>query len=274
LSKLPAIQFYPGDWRKDVGVQSLSFHDRGVWFEMLMLMHESENRGLLILNGAPMEEEALARLLGLNKQVLGKTLARLLSTGVAGRDEQTGALMSRRMVRDEYIRQVRTTAGKNGGNPVLVKQNEDKSPDLVNQIPTTGDKQKSTPSSSSSLSTTKPEKQKRAPSAFSLPPWISQVTWDGFEETRRRMRKPMTDAARALIIKRLDKFRQDGQDPEAMVENAIAHGWISVWPIEEGRNGTEVNRSGKDYQGNSSNGDDAGSEDRSGLFEALYGKTG
>ena len=44
--KLPALQFYPGDWRKDLGVQSLSFHDRGVWFEMLMLMHDSENRGV------------------------------------------------------------------------------------------------------------------------------------------------------------------------------------------------------------------------------------
>ena len=49
--KLPAMQFYPGDWRKDIGVQSLSFHDRGVWFEMLMLMHGSERRGVLVLNG-------------------------------------------------------------------------------------------------------------------------------------------------------------------------------------------------------------------------------
>jgi hypothetical protein len=42
MTKLPALQWYPADWRKDPGVQALSLHDRMVWFEMLMLMHESE----------------------------------------------------------------------------------------------------------------------------------------------------------------------------------------------------------------------------------------
>lgn len=58
--KLPAFQFYPGDWRKDPGVQSLSFHDRGVWHEMLCLMHESEERGKLTLNGSGREEQRCA----------------------------------------------------------------------------------------------------------------------------------------------------------------------------------------------------------------------
>jgi len=316
-----------------------------------MLMHESEKRGALVLNGSPMPRASIARVLGIPLGRLNACIDVLLDTGVASLDE-TGAIICRRMLRDQEKRIEQVEAGKRGGNPALkgeyntpgfvyaiqrasdlqVKIGVSVNPqkrlyrlryeskgdtleilatrqvdnmgsseaelhhkyaafasgewfalpeELVKELisalkgkPKGNDNEKQTPSSSSSLSTTKPEKQKRAPSAFSLPPWISQVTWDGFEETRRRMRKPMTDAARALIIKRLDKFRQDGQDPEAMVENAIAHGWISVWPIEEGRNGTEVNRSGKDYQGNSSNGDDAGSEDRSGLFEALYGKTG
>jgi hypothetical protein len=152
-AKLPAIQFYPGDWRKDVGVQSLSFHDRGVWFEILMLMHESERRGLLILNGHSMPEEALARVLGLDKQILTTTLTNLLTSGVAGLDEQTGALMCRRMVRDQHLREIRQEAGKKGGNPALLIQKPttgDKQ--TPKQTPTTGDKQSPTPSSSSSSS--------------------------------------------------------------------------------------------------------------------------
>jgi hypothetical protein len=144
MGKLPAIQFYPGDWRKDVGVQSLAFHDRGVWFEILMLMHESERRGVLTLNGKPMSDDALARLLGLDKQILTTTLSELITTGVASREPDTGALMCRRMVRDESLRKTRTEAGKKGGNPALLIQKT-----------TTEDKQKSTPSSSSSVSTTK-----------------------------------------------------------------------------------------------------------------------
>lgn len=144
MKKIPAFQFYPADWRKDLGVQSLSYFDRGVWFEILCLMHESEQRGKLLLNGRAMSNEVLARSLGLDKQVLTRTLETLLELGVAER-EDSGALINRRMIRDERLRHVRTENGKKGGNPALVNQED-------NQKPTTPVKQKSTPSSSSSSS--------------------------------------------------------------------------------------------------------------------------
>jgi hypothetical protein len=103
-NKIPSFQFYPSDWRSDNGVQSLNYYERGVWFEMLCLMHESEQRGKLILNGKPMPEESLARLLSLDKQALSKTLATLIDFGVCSRDEN-GILYSRRMVKDETERQ-------------------------------------------------------------------------------------------------------------------------------------------------------------------------
>jgi hypothetical protein len=153
MSKLPAFQFYPADWRKDLGVQSLNFHDRGVWFEMLCLMHESERRGVLVLNGAAMDEETLARMLSLDKQILTTTLTTLLARGVASRDPETGALMCRRMVKDENIRKVRTEAGKKGGNPVLLNQITNLlKPVLDGRLEQAG-KQKPTPSSSSSITT-------------------------------------------------------------------------------------------------------------------------
>lgn len=139
--KLPAMQFYPGDWRRDVGVQSLSFHDRGVWFEMLLLMHGSERRGVLVLNGQPMTDEMIARAIGLDNQSFKQTLADLLNTGVACREDSTGAVMNRRMVKDEYLRKVRTACGYKGGNPALLNQNL-----------TFRDKQNRTPSSSLSSS--------------------------------------------------------------------------------------------------------------------------
>lgn len=148
-NKLPSIQFYPGDWKRDPGIQSLGFFERGVWMEILFLMHESSERGVLLLNGKPMTEQALANCLGLDNQILTTTLTTLLDSGVASRRESDGALMNRRMVRDEKLRQTRTKAGSQGGNPALLKQ---KSTSQVNQIPTTGVNQIPTPSSSSSSS--------------------------------------------------------------------------------------------------------------------------
>jgi hypothetical protein len=143
--KLPALQWYAGDWRKDVGVQTLSFHDRGVWFEMLMLMHESEQRGALVLNGHAMTSEMIARAIGLDNQTFNQTLSTLLTLGVAGLDEETGAIVNRRMIRDEKVRKIHQEAGKLGGNPVLLNQNGNQT---VNQ----NGNQKPTPSSSSSSS--------------------------------------------------------------------------------------------------------------------------
>lgn len=104
-------------------------------------MHESPHRGKLMLGEIPMPEEALARLLGLDKQNLTLALSTLLTYGVASKEPSTGALICRRMVRDEILRKVRANAGKQGGNPILLKQKS-----------TTRVKQKPTPSSSVSSS--------------------------------------------------------------------------------------------------------------------------
>jgi hypothetical protein len=140
--KMPAMQFYPADWRKDPGVQALGFHDRGVWFEILCIMHESSERGVLLLNGVPMPMQALANILGLDIQILNQTVTNLTTYGVAKVRHEDGALYSKRMVSDESLCQIRREAGKKGGNPALLNQKSNQEP---NQTPT--------PSSSSSSST-------------------------------------------------------------------------------------------------------------------------
>lgn len=121
--KLPALQFYPGDWRKDVGVQSLDFFDRGVWFEVMCLMHESEDRGRLILNGRPMPDHAIARVLGLSVDRWLEVRTRLVDFGVASEDEN-GVLVNRRMVRDEEVRRQRAKAGQKGGKRKKARKSE------------------------------------------------------------------------------------------------------------------------------------------------------
>lgn len=98
-------------------------------------------------SGSPMTSISLARIIGLPlKQTIG-VMERLVESGVASRDQESGALLNRRMVRDEGLRQVRTEAGRLGGNPNLVKQKSTKEvKDDANQI--------ITPSSSSSTSST------------------------------------------------------------------------------------------------------------------------
>jgi hypothetical protein len=138
--KKPSFQFYPGDWRKDPAIQALDFESRGVWFEMLLLMHESDERGKLVLNGQPIPEDALARILSISVESLKQILSKLLAYGVAKQEQNTGKIYSKRMVEDERITALRREAGRKGG-----KQKPSKTQANV--------KQNRPPSSSTSSST-------------------------------------------------------------------------------------------------------------------------
>lgn len=113
--KLPAFQFYPGDWRKDLAVQSLDYESRGVWHELLCFMHESEERGRLVFpDGSPMDDEAIAQMVGIPEAKWKQIRSKLVSRKVAGEDED-GTLYNRRMCREEAIRQAKRDAGRKGG---------------------------------------------------------------------------------------------------------------------------------------------------------------
>lgn len=139
--KLPAIMFYPSDWHNDVKVQNLSLHDRAIWYELLLIMHVAEERGKLIHNGAPMDTNWLAKKIGIKPAMMQKALHKFCQSGVAYTDDK-GIIYNKRMVQDERLRQVRAEAGKQGGNPVLLNQNNERRL-----------KAKPTPSYSSSVST-------------------------------------------------------------------------------------------------------------------------
>jgi len=125
--KMPSMHFYPADWRKDLAVQSLDYFDRGVWFELLCLMHESDERGVLLLNGRPMPRPVIARLLGLTLEVLDVTLNRIVENGVA-RQRADGAIYSKRMVADEAFCDKRRTAGRIGATVSNARQSSSTTP--------------------------------------------------------------------------------------------------------------------------------------------------
>ena len=115
MAKAPAFQFYPGDWRRDVGVQSLDYEHRGMWIELLCMMWFSDERGRLVLpSGAPLPDGAIARNLGIEEAEWKQKRSTLLTFGVASEDE-SGVFYNRRMVRDEATRRQKADAGRKGG---------------------------------------------------------------------------------------------------------------------------------------------------------------
>lgn len=81
---------------------------------MLCLMFECDRRGYLQLpNGKPMNAEHIARMTGGSTDEVSRQLQELDNSGVFSRTEH-GVIYSRRMVRDESIRQSRAAGGQMG----------------------------------------------------------------------------------------------------------------------------------------------------------------
>lgn len=113
--KRPASQYYWGDWWKDKALHSCSQPARGLWHEMNCLMHEGEPYGHLTLNGNPMQPAQLANLCRITTARCKTMLEELELAGVFSRAE-SGAIFSRRMVRDEASREARAQVGRENGH--------------------------------------------------------------------------------------------------------------------------------------------------------------
>lgn len=116
--RAPWLKFYISDWRSDPAVRICSLAARGLWFEMLCLMHESEPRGSLRVKGIAINDKQLASLVGATAREASALLAELEAAGVFSRDFDN-TIYSRRMRKDEAKAARDKAYGSMGGNPLL-----------------------------------------------------------------------------------------------------------------------------------------------------------
>ena len=171
--KRPSFQFYPSDWLRDTALRSCSTGARGLWIDMICFMHEGSPYGYLKVADKVILPSNLARMVGESVEVVADWLLELQEAGVY--DIDNGAIFSRRMIRDEELRQKRAEGGKLGGNPNLKVNHEVK--------------QKPTPSSSS---TSSPSKKKDSATIVACPLDVSQQVWDDWVTLRKSKKAPIT----------------------------------------------------------------------------------
>ena len=114
----PWMKWYPADWR-DPRLRLCSLAARGLWADMLSYMHEGEPYGHLTIAGVRVETDDLAKLVGQPLGDVKRALAELEAKSVFSRTD-SGAIYSRRMVRDKAKSDADKENGKGGGNPKLL----------------------------------------------------------------------------------------------------------------------------------------------------------
>lgn len=128
----PSFQFYPGDWASNPNLKRCSFAEKGVWLEVMCLMHDQSEYGVLRWPLKEIAEAVKCKVADLQalirKEVLKGDDKHLHTPFVyvprSGRkdgdpvtliDTQEGPIWySSRMVKDEYVRTLRADSGGNG----------------------------------------------------------------------------------------------------------------------------------------------------------------
>lgn len=72
---------------------------------------------------------------------------------------------------------------------------------------------------------------------MTLPDWVPKEAWDGYQEMRKKLRKPMTDRAVKLAIDTLTRLRDEGSDPGAVLDQSTLNSWQGLFAVRVERRG-------------------------------------
>ena len=114
----PWMKFYPADWQADEGLKQCSLAARGLWIEMIAVMHKSTVYGHLLIAGVKPTDAQLAKQVSGDAKAVGAAIAELEGWGVFSRTPD-GVIFSRRMLEDEKKDKANRENGGRGGNPAL-----------------------------------------------------------------------------------------------------------------------------------------------------------
>lgn len=62
-----------------------------------------------------------------------------------------------------------------------------------------------------------------------LPAWMPLEAWEAFLAMRVKIKKPATEYAQRLLVKKLAQFVADGHDPLVVLERSITQGWQDLY---------------------------------------------
>jgi hypothetical protein len=258
--KRPSFQFYPADWQANSNLRRCSHAEKGVWVDLLCLLHDQPEYGVL-----RWQLKEIAQAVGCAVGVLRGIVAKNVFKGHdiqitepfiyvprSGRRDgepvvlvpaQVGPIWySSRMVRDEYVRTIRgesTRFGEGESNP----KSSPKATPKHSPKPPFGDGASS--SSSSPVIPPIPPKGAR-PTAVSLKTWLESI--------KAKDEKPVPDGDAVftyaeevgiphefLRLAWLEFRHRYGQpdakryrDWRAVFRKAVRGNWLKVWYFDAG----------------------------------------
>jgi len=239
MKKSPAFQFYPNDWLSSPTTQIMTAEQEGAYIRLLCFCWQDDDISLKD------DDDYLSALSRISKGGLT-----VVKAAFNQHPTKQGYITHNRLLLEyEKQRAWRDKSSQGGKKSVENKRNFKGGSRVVQPKPN----QHSTLLSSSS-SSSKINKE-----AFALPDFIKKEKWDGFIEMRMKIKKPPTDNAKNQLVAKLTKFRDDGEDIDAIIDQAILKCWLDFFPVA--KQGNFANQHQKQHPSQSSKNLVAGSDE-------------
>ena len=123
MTRYPWFRFFPSDWQANPKLAMCSVAARGLWLEMLCIMHQAKPYGHLIIAGKVPTNEQLSSFARIPIDELQKLLLELSENEVFSK-KKSGVIYSRKLVSMAETSRKHQKNGAKGGNPKLGKTTE------------------------------------------------------------------------------------------------------------------------------------------------------
>lgn len=206
MTKLPAFQFYPGDWLKDPELRSCSPAARAAWIDFLCYLFLGPTRYSFLQAQFSAAIRCAAKLLHVRTEVVQE----LIDKRVCKQSKRRGILFSARLLRDERERR-------------RAKRRQ-----RLSRARHAAVTPKSRPSSSSSSTSVKSKNY-----VLTLPPNPPFDTpafaeaWADWEQSRREARKPLKPTTIRLQFRKLQEMGHDRA--VAALRYSAANGYTGIF---------------------------------------------
>lgn len=78
-----------------------------------------------------------------------------------------------------------------------------------------------------------------------LPEWINPEAWQDFTDMRKKIKAPMTEKAKQMVINKLDSFKTDGHNITEILNQSTMNSWKSVFPVKSNGKQQQLEKSKK-----------------------------
>lgn len=217
MNQPPAFQFYPKDFLADINVASMSMEERGIYITLLSYCWiegwlPSGSTKLQRLCNNPLNwEESWGNISPCFYEKDGKLYHKRLE------EERRKQIEWREKSREGGIKSGEARRQSKGGSRV-VEPNAN---------------QRATLQSSSSTTNKESIIKNNTKEMAQAPSWLPKEEFSEFKKMRTRLKKPMTDKAEELIIKKLETLMKEGFKPKEVLEQSIMNSWQGVFPLKE-----------------------------------------